>query len=62
VMRRYRDPVARAVAVFAVAAIVAELMVGYGDLQLESYRNLVFVGALLGVLAQFPRLPEVTDG
>jgi O-antigen ligase len=61
VMRRYRDPVVRAVATVAVAAIIAELMVGYGDLQLESYRNLVFVGALLGVLAVLPRLREVRD-
>jgi O-antigen ligase len=61
VMRRYRDPAARAVAAFAVAAIIAELMVGYGDLQLESYRNLAFLGALLGVLATLPRLPEVAE-
>jgi O-antigen ligase len=50
-MRRHADPVPRAVAAFAVAGIVAELMVAYGDLQLESYRNLVFLGALLGTLA-----------
>jgi O-Antigen ligase len=55
VVRRYRDPVTRAVAMFAVAALVAELMVAYGDLQLESYRNLVFVGALMGVLAVLSR-------
>src|SRR5207247_1434150 len=52
VMRREQDPLLRAVAVFAVAAIVAELMVAYGDLQLESYRNLVFLGALLGAVAR----------
>jgi O-antigen ligase len=56
VMRRTQDPVVRAVAVFAVAAIVAELVVAYGDLQLESYRNLVFLGALIGAVAGLPRL------
>jgi O-antigen ligase len=62
VMRLHRDPLSRAIAVFAVAAIVAELMVADGDLQLESYRNLVFLGALLGALARLPRLREVVDG
>jgi hypothetical protein len=59
ILRRHQDPVARAIAVFAVGAIVAELLVGYGDLQLESYRNLVFIGVLLGVLARIRSLPEV---
>ena len=61
VMRRHRDSLLRAVAAVAVAALVAELMVAYGDLQLESYRNLVFVGAVIGVLAAMPRAAEVTE-
>ena len=56
VMRREQDPLLRAVAVFAVAAIVAELMVAYGDLQLESYRNLVLLGALIGAVGGLPHL------
>jgi O-antigen ligase len=60
-MRRTEDPVARAVAVFAVAAIVAELVVAYGDLQLESYRNLVFLGALVGAVAGLPRLLDADN-
>lgn len=61
VMRRHQDPVSRAIAVFAVAAIVAELLVAYGDLQLESYRNLIFLGALLGALSRLTEMPEAPE-
>jgi len=40
------------------AAIVAEIAVGYADLQLESYRNLIFLGVLIGILNRLPQLPE----
>ena len=53
-----RDRLLRAVAAFSVAAIVAELMVGYGDIQLENYRNLIFLGVLLGVLNRMPHLVD----
>lgn len=62
ILRRSLDPASRATAIFAVAAVVAELMVAYGDLQLESYRNLVFLGALLGVLARMMTFPEANAG
>lgn len=58
VLRTHRDPLLRAVAAFAVAAIVAELLVAYGDLQLESYRNMIFLGALLGVVNNLPRFAD----
>ncbi len=45
-----RDPFLRAFAAFATAAIAAELIVGYTDLQLENYRNMLFLGGLFGVL------------
>lgn len=48
----------RALAAVAVAAIVAELIVGYTDIQLENYRNMIFFGALLGVLSVLPQLEE----
>ena len=53
-----RDPLLRAIAAFAIAAIVGEIAVGYVDLQLESYRNLIFLGVLIGVLNRLPQLPE----
>ena len=53
-----RDPLLRAFAAFAIAAIVAELVVGYADLQLESYRNLIFIGVVMGVLNRGRQLAD----
>ncbi|HEX2681601.1 MAG TPA: O-antigen ligase family protein, partial [Candidatus Dormibacteraeota bacterium] len=58
VMRSRRDPLVRAVAAVALGAIAAEIAVGYTDLQLESYRNLIFIGAILGVLYAMQRVKE----
>jgi hypothetical protein len=53
-----RDPVLRTIAAFAVAAVVGEIVVGYADLQLENYRNLIFIGVVLGLLNRMSQLPE----
>ena len=57
-MRTRSDPLLRGVAAFAIIAIVAELMVGWGDLQLENYRNMIFLGTMLGVINALPRIPD----
>jgi len=51
-----RDVFLRSVAIFAIAAIGMELTVGYVDLQLDNYRNLIFLGILLGVIQRLPRI------
>jgi O-antigen ligase len=56
VARDTRDVWLRGIAIFAVAAIGMELAVGYVDLQLDSYRNLIFLGALLGVIHRLPAI------
>ena len=53
-----KDPLLRAVAACAVAAIAAELVQGDLDLQLDSFRNLIFLGALLGVLHRMPHFAD----
>lgn len=53
-----KDPLLNAVAAFAVAAIVAEIIQGYSDLQLDSYRNLIVFGAILGLLNRLPKLAD----
>lgn len=58
VIRTNKDPLVRAVAAFAIAAVVAELAVAYGDIQLESYRNMIFLGVLLGVLTRLPQMAQ----
>lgn len=56
--RTRSDPLLRGVAVFAIVAIVAELMVAWGDLQLENYRNMIFLGTILGIIDALPRIPD----
>lgn len=55
-VRRREDPLLRATAVFALAAIAAELIVAYGDVQLENYRNMIFVGTMIGAIDALPQL------
>jgi O-antigen ligase len=56
-----RDRFIRAVAAVCVAAVVAEIAVGYVDIQLENYRNLIFLGVVLGVLNRLPQMREVEN-
>jgi hypothetical protein len=58
VLGHRQDPLTRAIAAFAIAAIVGEIAVGYVDIQLDSYRNLIFLGVLIGVLNRLAQLPE----
>jgi O-antigen ligase len=61
VARDTRDVLLRGVAIFAVVAIGMELAVGYVDLQLDMYRNLIFLGALLGVIHRLPTIARDTE-
>jgi hypothetical protein len=56
----WEDALLNAVAAFAIVAIVGEILVGYSDLQLDTYRNLIVFGALLGLLNRLPKLSEDT--
>ena len=53
-----KDPLLNSVAAFAVAAIAAEIIQGYSDLQLDSYRNLIVFGVVLGLLNRLPKLAD----
>jgi len=53
-----KDPLLNAFAAFAVAAIMAEILQGYSDLQLDSDRNLIVFGAVLGLLNRLPKLAD----
>ena len=64
VVRTQSDRLLQAAAVFALASVVAELLVGYADVQLEAYRNMIFLGVMIGLIEALPRLqpavaPEV---
>jgi hypothetical protein len=54
-----RDRFVLALMALVGGAIVAEVLVAYADLQLESYRNMIFIGVIFGVLNIMPALfPE----
>ena len=59
-MHMRTDPLLRGVAAFAIVVIVAELVVAWGDLQLENYRNMMFLGTMLGIIDALPRVPDAT--
>jgi hypothetical protein len=59
-LRSVDDPLLRGAAAFAVAAAMAELVVGYADVQLEAYRNMIFFGAMVGLIDALPRLRAIT--
>jgi O-antigen ligase len=61
VARDTRDTFLRGAAIFAVVAIGMELAVGYVDLQLDMYRNLIFLGAVLGVIYRLPAIAGLPD-
>jgi hypothetical protein len=50
------DRLLRAAAGFALAALIAELIVAYGDMQLEAYRNMIFTGVMIGLIDALPRV------
>lgn len=57
-MRVRKDALLRGVAAFAIVAIIAELIVAWGDLQLENYRNMLFLGTIFGVIDALQRIPD----
>lgn len=59
-LRSAEDRLLRGVAAFALAAVVAELIAGYGDVQLENYRNMIFFGVMVGLIDALPRVRTVT--
>jgi hypothetical protein len=57
-MRVRKDALLRGVAAFAIIAIIAQLIVAWGDLQLENYRNMLFLGTILGIVDALPRVAD----
>jgi|GEM_PF-642111 len=49
--RRFQDPYFKALALMVVTQIAGQLIVSYYDLQLNYYRNMIFLGTQLGLLA-----------
>lgn len=50
IFSRVHDPYLKAVTIFVIIAIINQMVVSYFDLQLTYYRNMVYLGTLIGLL------------
>jgi len=44
------------IAIYIVAMVVMEIIVAYADYQLSFYRNVIYVGMLVGTLMRLPSI------
>lgn len=59
IFRRMTDPYFKAVCVMIIVAVFGQLIVSFYDLQLTYSRNMVYLGAMMGLL---PTLDRIADG
>ncbi|MEX1062272.1 MAG: O-antigen ligase family protein [Balneolaceae bacterium] len=57
---RLEDPYLKVVALFIVVAIINQMVVSYFDLQLTYYRNMLYLGCLIGIIPALERI-SLTD-
>ncbi|HEX6542024.1 MAG TPA: O-antigen ligase family protein [Ktedonobacterales bacterium] len=60
--RRLKNKQLQFFAIFAVATVVMEVILAYGDYQFFFYRNMIFVGIVLGVLMKLPAIERASLG
>lgn len=53
-----KDPYLKAVCAVAIVAVVGQIVVSYFDLQLTFYRNMVYLGCLMGLVAALPNIDK----
>jgi hypothetical protein len=56
IARRLKNPDLQLFAVFTVASVVMEVILAYSDYQLYFYRNVFYIGIVLGVLFKLPAI------
>ena len=61
IARRLRDRYLQLVAIFVVSVTVMEIIVAYADYQLYFYRNVIYLGLLVGILMKLPALDTKED-
>jgi O-antigen ligase len=59
VMRRLKDPFFQALAGMIIALVVMQVVIAYADLQLTFYRNMIYLGVMLGILMRLDRIDPV---
>jgi O-antigen ligase len=56
ILRKLRDPYFQALAATIIAFVLMQVIIAYADLQLTFYRNMVYLGVMLGVLVRLEAL------
>lgn len=56
VFLRQRDPYLKAVTMMIVIAVINQMVVSFFDLQLTYYRNMIYLGTLMGLMSTLERL------
>ncbi len=59
VLRRLRDPIFQALAAMILALVLMQIVIAYADLQLTFYRNMVYLGLMLGLLMRLDLIDPV---
>lgn len=54
IVRQLQDPYLRTAAIYIVALTVMEIIVAYADYQLYAFRNVIYLGLLIGILLRLP--------
>ncbi|HLY32016.1 MAG TPA: O-antigen ligase family protein, partial [Ktedonobacterales bacterium] len=62
IARRLKNPELQLFAIFAVATLVMEVILAYSDYQFFFYRNMLFIGVLMGVLMKLPAIARQASG
>ena len=58
IARQLKDKYMQLIAIYVVCMVVIEIMVAFADYQLSFYRNVIYIGILVGVLMKLPSLDE----
>jgi len=61
IARQLKDQYLQLVAIYIVAIIFIEIVVAFADYQLYFYRNVIYVGLLVGVLMRLPALDKKSE-
>ncbi|MGO8948454.1 MAG: O-antigen ligase family protein [Ktedonobacterales bacterium] len=61
IARRLKNVELQLFAIFAVAALVMEVIVAYSDYQFYFYRNMIYIGIMLGVLFKLPAIARAAS-
>ncbi len=61
ILRKLRDPYYQALAATTLAFLLMQIIIAYADLQLTFYRNMIYLGAMLGILVRLEALELIKN-